>query len=204
MVRSGIGAVLVVLALVAFALPGASVRANGVPQLVKLTYLSGVSNYGPQDAEGVLEFSFAEAYARVEVKNLPPAEGVSYEGWMVAPDGSALWIGELPVEPSGVGAYETKLVGLDRYDYSLFLIAVRTAETPAGQVPEERSIAGRFTVIGDTPDGGAAGDIRPSHLPETGEAPAGTPWGRILTTAGIMAGTALILFGVRRQRRRAA
>jgi len=196
-------------ALVALVLLGlvggaADARANGVPQLVKLTYLSGVSNYGPKDAEGVLEFSFAEAYARVEVKNLPPQAGVSYEGWMVAPDGSALRIGEIPVESSGVGAYETKLIGLDRYDYNLFLIAARTAETAADQVPEGRSIAGRFTVIGDSPDGSAAGDIRPSHLPETGEPPAGTPWGRIITTASVMAGTALILFSVRRRRRRAA
>ena len=47
---------------------GGAAHANGVPQLVKLTYLEGVSNFGPKDAEGVLEFSFAEAYARATPK----------------------------------------------------------------------------------------------------------------------------------------
>lgn len=178
----------------------APVRANGVPQLVKLTYLEGVSNYGPRDAEGVLEFSFAEAYARVEVKNLPPTEGVTYEGWMIAPDGSGFWIGEIPVEPSGVGAYETRLIGLTRYDYNLFVIAARTADSPVDRVPETRSIAGRFAVIGDDPDGGAGADVRPSRLPDTGESSPGWPWGRIITTAAVTVGTGLIVIGMRRRK----
>lgn len=175
-------------------------RANGVPQLVKLTYLEGISNFGPEDAEGVLEFSFAEAYARVEVKNLPPTEGVSYEGWMIAPDGSGFWIGEIPVEPSGVGAYETRLIGLARYDYNLFVIAARTADSPVDRVPETRSIAGRFAVIGDDPDGGPGADIRPSVLPETGQASPGLPWGRIISTAAVMVGTAIVFIGMRRRK----
>ncbi|MGE5596187.1 MAG: hypothetical protein ACM3S1_09155 [Hyphomicrobiales bacterium] len=201
-------AVIALLALCLLPLAGGAspVRANGVPQLVKLTYLDGVSNYGPHDAEGVLEFSFAEAYARIEVKNLPPEPGVTYEGWMVAPDGSALWIGEIPVQPDGVGSYETKIEGLDRYDYSLFVIAARVASTPKDAVPSERSIAGRFTVIQDEPGALPRSDIaqRPGTLPDTGEPAPGTPWGRIVTTAGVMAGTALILFGIRRARKRSA
>lgn len=178
-------------ALVLPALPAVSVRANGVPQLVKLTYLDGISNFGPQDAEGVLEFSFAEAYARVEVKHLVPADGVLYEGWMVAPDGSALRIGDLAPDASGIGSYETKIQGLDRYDYNLFVIAARTAATAADAVPADISIAGRFTVISD--DGALANpnDIRPAMLPDTGEAPAGRPWGRIAITATVMAATAM-------------
>jgi len=191
-----------VLLLAGFALAQVTAaRANGVPQLVKLTYLDGISNYGPRTAEGVLEFSFAEAYARVEVKNLTPAQGIAYEGWMVAPDGEALWIGEITVQPSGVGSYETKIEGLDRYDYNLFLVAARDASTPKDQVPAQRSIAGRFTLINDDPSGTPA-DVRPSTLPNTGEAPRGTDWGRIITTAGVAAGAAFIVFGVRRSARR--
>ena len=55
---------IIALAILGITVPGGSARANGVPQLVKLTYLDGVSNWGPKNAEGVLEFSFAEAYAR--------------------------------------------------------------------------------------------------------------------------------------------
>ena len=49
----GFAALLVALALVSGA--DHQANANGVPQLVKLTYLDGVSNFGPKDAEGVLE-----------------------------------------------------------------------------------------------------------------------------------------------------
>src|SRR5690606_38933106 len=97
--------------------------------------------------------------------------------------------------------YETRIVGLDRYDYNLFVIAARDAATPENQVPEQRSIAGRFALITDDPSG-PPGDVRPSTLPNTGEAPAGPPWGRIITTAGVMAGAAFVVFGVRRSARR--
>lgn len=189
---------LALVALVLPALPAASARANGVPQLVKLTYLDGISNYGPTDGEGVLEFSFAEAYARVEVKHLVPADGVTYEGWMVAPDGSALRIGEIAPNASGIGSYETKIQGLDRYDYNLFVIAARTAATPADAVPSDISIAGRFTLISD--DGSAnPNDIRPTVLPDTGEKPAGPPWTRIAITATVMAATAMAAIALRRR-----
>lgn len=182
---------------------GEAARANGVPQLVKLTYLDGVSNFGPTAAEGVLEFSFAEAYARVEVKNLPPQSGYTYEGWMVAPDGSAVSIGTIEVQESGVGTYETKIEGLDRYDYSLFLIAARSASTAADAVPAERSIAGRFTIIADgTATGGDVGNVRPATLPETGEAVPGRDYSRYVWTGISMAGAAIVIFGARRQLRR--
>ena len=76
-------------------------QANGVPQLVKLTYLEGISNWGPKDAEGVLEFSFAEAYARVDVKGLKPQEGFTYEGWLLSRAGTPLKVGDLRVGASG-------------------------------------------------------------------------------------------------------
>ncbi len=183
----------VALLALAAALSADPARANGVPQLVKLTYLEGVSNWGPQDAEGVLEFSFAEAYARVDVKNLPPVEGYEYEGWMVAPDGATYFVGTIDVDSSGVGALETKLEGLTRYDYDLFVIAARSAADPPGALPEARSIAGRFTVIPDEPGGTNPGDIVPRTLPDTGERPTSTLLGRILITASAVILTAVLL-----------
>lgn len=193
-------AVVAALALTAVSAPWA--RANGVPQLVKLTYLEGVSNWGPRDAEGVLEFSFAEAYARVDVKRLPPVDGYSYEGWMVASDGSAYLVGSIPVGADGVGVLDTKLPNLTRFDYDLFVVAARQAHDPTGELPPARSIAGRFTVIADRADGRFPGDVRPGTLPDTGEAPAGPPWGRIVTTAGVVLGSAVIAWAALRRRMR--
>ena len=165
-------------------MPAGTARANGVPQLVKLTYLAGVSNWGPQDAEGVLEFSFAEAYARVDVKGLTPAVNTTYEGWMVAPNGDALFVGKIPITPDGVGALDTSLTGLSRYDYNLFVITGRPSDSTPGTMPAQKSIAGRFTVVADANSVGQVGDSRPTQLPNTGEKPAPGLWTRLLPTLG--------------------
>ena len=150
--------------------PGGEARANGVPQLVKLTYIEGISNWGPKDAEGVLEFSFAEAYARIDVKNLPPQPGYTYEGWLTGGAGSPFKVGAIPVSAAGVGAAEINLKDLVRYDYNMFVIVARGPAAPEAGIPQEKSIAGRFTVIQDngTPK---PGDVsgRPASLPNTGE-----------------------------------
>lgn len=180
---------------------GEPVRANGVPQLVKLTYLQGVSNFGAKDAEGVLEFSFAEAYARVDVKNLKPTDGYTYEGWLTGGQGQPLLVGTITPGADGIGASETKLENLTRYDYDVFVIAARSAVSPAGAMPADKSIAGRFTVIQDS-NGQSAGDTRPAMLPDTGEAPGMTlreRLGRTLMVAGVAAG--LAVFAIRFLRR---
>lgn len=181
-------------------------RANGVPQLVKLTYLQGVSDFGPHDAEGVLEFSFAEAYARVEVKNLPPVAGFTYEGWLMGGEGEPFFVGKIPVQPSGVATVEQKLDGLARYDYNLFVIAARPDGAAPGVVPAQRSIAGRFAVIADPKDGSTAGDIRPAQLPETGqpEPASGPRWAVIFRNTTVALGAALAVFGIIRTVRRRA
>jgi len=179
-------------------------RANGVPQLVKLTYLEGVSNFGPQNAEGILEFSFAEAFARVDVKNLPAADGYTYEGWLTGGSDAPFRVGEIPVDASGIGLLETKLLGLASYDYDLFVVAARGAATAEGAMPADRSIAGRFTVIADT-TGTAGGDVRPGSLPDTGEKPpfsTSQRLGRVFMVAGPTAGLALIFLSFNRRRAR--
>ena len=179
-------------------------RANGVPQLVKLTYLEGVSNFGPKNAEGVLEFSFAEAFARVDVKNLPPADGYTYEGWLTGGSDAPFRVGEIPVDTAGIGVLETKLSGLASYDYDLFVVAARGAGTAEGAMPADHSIAGRFTVISDS-TGTAGGDVRPGALPETGQKPPLTTnerLGRVFMIAGPTAGLALILLSLNRRRSR--
>lgn len=186
---------------VLFLAGGAGARANGVPQLVKLTYLEGVSNFGPTEAEGVLEFSFAEAYARVDVKNLPPMDGYVLEGWMLG-ESDPLWIGEIEPNAAGIGVLDTKIEGLSSYSYNLFVIAARKVGDESLVRPEATSIAGRFTVIGDESTSNP-GDVRPAELPETGEAPGMTTRERVGRTITIAAGAGgLALVGMRLLRRR--
>lgn len=175
-----------------------SAHANGVPQLVKLTYLTGVSNWGPKDAEGVLEFSFAEAYARVDVKNLKPQAGYTYEGWLTGGAGEPLRVGQVTVSDAGVGVLETKLNDLRRYDYDTFIVAARGTAAAGSGLPAEKSIAGRFTVIKDngTPK---AGDVnagaRPATLPDTGQQPSDHTrerLGRTLMVVLVAAGVAIV------------
>src|SRR5262249_45338102 len=129
-----------------------------------------VSNWGPKNGEGVLEISFAEAYARVDVKSLPPMDGYSYEGWLVAPTGESLQVGALTMSSAGGGGFQTKIANLTRYDYNLFVVAGRPTGAAAGPLPPQKSIAGRFAIIEDKP-GTKTGDSRPSTLPNTGENP---------------------------------
>jgi len=179
-----------------------AVRGNGVPQLVKLTYLEGVSNFGPQSAEGVLEFSFAEAYARVDVKNLPPLDGYTFEGWLLG-TGTPFRVGEIPVTSDGIGMLDTKLQGLASYDYNLFVVSARKLETDEGR-PPETSIGGRFTIIGDDSGASAAGDVRPAMLPETGEKPGMTTReraGRTITIAAATGGLAFVALRILNRRK---
>ena len=185
--------------------PGGEARANGVPQLVKLTYLPGISNWGPQDAEGVLEFSFAEAYARIDVKNLPPQAGYTYEGWLTGGAGSPFKVAVIPVSAAGVGAVETKLTELARYDYNTFVVVARGPAAPESGMPQEKSIAGRFAVIQDngTP---RPGDVsaRPATLPNTGQPAAGSArerLGRTFMVVLVTAGAAILAIRfIRRER----
>ncbi|KAA0236869.1 MAG: hypothetical protein L6Q80_08830 [Dehalococcoidia bacterium] len=194
---------LVLAGLVALPIHGApSARANGVPQLVKLTYLEGISNFGPREAEGVLEFSFAEAYARVDVKNLPPQANVHYEGWMLGPGGKSLYVADLVVNDSGVGSFEAKLTNLDGYDYDMFVVAARTGGSPGVEVPSQKSIAGKFVLLTNN-ESAKPGDIRPELLPDTGEEPAagiGERLGFTVLVMAIVACCALAAIRLHRQR----
>ena len=191
-----------VLAVATLLLGGGSngARANGVPQLVKLSYLEGISNFGPKDAEGVLEFSFAEAYARVDVKHLK-ADGYTFEGWLMGGGSQPLLVGAIPVDGSGVGTLDTKLQNLQNYDYNLFVVTARATGDAAAGKPETTSIAGRFAIIGDNPTG-MAGDVRPGQLPDTGEKPGMSTRERLGRTLTISAAAGGLAFGFMRIMRR--
>jgi hypothetical protein len=197
-------ALIVVASLGLMLVPAGAARANGVPQLVKLTYVQGVSNFGPQDAEGVLEFSFAEAYARVDVKGLKPEPGYSYEGWLIAPGGDSLKVGPIALGPDGVGFLDTRLEKLQSYEYRTFVVAARGPAAQGTGMPTELSIAGVFEVLGSEPAGSARGDLRPGVLPDTGEAVPLSTMTRIVRAGGaatlMTVVTAAALVIIRRRR----
>jgi hypothetical protein len=149
-----------------------------------------------------LEFSFAEGYAIVDVKRLPATEGATYEGWMRNSAGNSVHIGDIPTDTAGIGRLDAKLSGLTRYDYTEFLVGVRTADDEAGALPAQISIVGRFSVIGDEPGASDDGEQRPQQLPDTGEAPAGSPLGRGFMAMMAMAATGLTIVLVAQYRKR--
>ena len=199
---AALAAAVTALVVVAISATG-SASANGVPQLVKLEYLPGVSNWGPEDAEGLLEFSFAEGYVIVDVKNLPASEGHSYEGWMRASDGATLYIGEVPTDASGIGRLNTKLTGLTRFDYTQFVVAARTESDAAGTLPAQLSIAGNFTVIGEDPTDDDGSESNPQVLPDTGEGPGGGVSRAFMAMMAMsVTGLTLVMVSQYRKRRR--
>src|SRR5690606_4550870 len=75
-----------VLTAVSWSLGAREARANGVPVLVDLAYID-LSNWGPQDATGKAELTFAEGIVRIEAQGLPVLDGTDggdvYQAWLV-------------------------------------------------------------------------------------------------------------------------
>jgi hypothetical protein len=149
-------------------------RANGVPIRVPLTYLSGLSNWGPPEARGEAELSFSEALIRVDVRGLPALKNESYQLWLgKSGTNKATVAGSFTVAADGVGGYTGKLTAMEGYDYDLVLITVEPSPDADPAPTAKRSIGGFFTPIKkqDSP-GGIASDVQPAALPNTGDVPA--------------------------------
>ena len=164
-----------------------SVHANGVPTFVPLSYLAGLSNWGPEEAEGELELSFAESYARLTVTRLPQLTTTVYQGWLVNSESNdAISIGRFNADASDSITYEGTLPSITDFGFDLFLLTVEPDPDDAPQPTSNRSIGGRFALVGDTPvDDTTAGDVsdtpgvsdtpsdvsaQPAELPNTGAA----------------------------------
>lgn len=164
---------LLALALCAVALPR-TVEANGVPTLVELHYLEGLSNWGPTDATGEVEISFAEGYAKVRAE-LPALEHERYQGWLVNSESNdAISVGRFNADASGRASFDGTLPPTGDFGFDLFIITVEPEPDDAPQPHSQRSIGGRFQLVGPrSGDNGAPGDVSslPSQLPETGLPP---------------------------------
>ncbi len=189
---------------------GAVARANGVPTLVELSYLDGLSTWGPENATGELEISFAEGYARLRTSGLPELLGRAYQGWIVNSESyDAISIGRFNADARDEIEFEGALPTIAEFGFDLFIITVEPEPDDAPQPTGDRSIGGRFSLVGPDPnDSTSAADItagagvaqQPGQLPATGDFTLLTDIARVSL---LLAAMALSLFvGLRLGRRR--
>ena len=179
--------------------------ANGVPIAVPLAYIEGLSNWGPADATGTVELSFAEGYARLDALGLPRLDGESYQGWIVNSESNdAISIGSFNADATETIAFEGTIPAISDFGFDLFIITVEPEPDDAPQPTVDRSIGGRFSLLGQLPgDGGTPGDVQtsPTQLPNTGDPTLITDVARMSL---LLAAIGISLFvGLRLGRRRA-
>ncbi len=174
--RTGLAVLALALAALLFGTGAASpARANGVPLRIPLSYLAGLSNWGPTDASGSVEMSFAEGIVKLDAHGLPQLNGQQYQLWLVkSATNKAFSLGTFNADASGAVSYAGKISGIDGYDYDLVQITVEPVPDPDPAPAAQRSIGGFFTPIKqvDNGTGGITSDVMPATLPNTGDAPA--------------------------------
>ena len=137
-----------VLAVGVTVMPSRALQANGVPQLVKLTYLEGISTWGPTSAEGVLEFSFAEGFLHLDAEGLPRLVGQAYEGWLVrSSSNEAISVGQFNAASDETVVYEAQLPPITDYSLDFFVLTVESLTNTNADPSVDRSIAGFFNVL---------------------------------------------------------
>jgi hypothetical protein len=166
------------------ALPGAGVaRANGVPERIQLRYLPNLSNFGPADATGEVELSYAEGLIRVTARGLQPLANGVYGVWLVkSGSNAAVNVGFFNAAGDGSALYNGKLPQLTSYDYDLVLLTVQPLADPGVPPSNQRSIGGYFAPI-QKPDAGPTivADTRPAELPNTGDPVAASATTRLIS-----------------------
>ena len=198
------------LALLLAVTPLSPAAANGVPTPVKLSYID-LSNWGPQDASGRADLIFAEGIVRVTATGLPALTKERYQAWLVnSEQGDAISAGRFNADASANISFKGTLPPISNFGFDLFIITVEPEPDDAPQPSTNRSIGGRFSLVGQRPAdgaregvtaGGAGGVGAPGQLPNTGDA----EWRMDMIRAGALAGVmALSVFiGTRLSRRRA-
>lgn len=158
--------------LAALVLVPSAVRANGVPIRIPLTYVNGLSNWGPVDARGEAEVALAEAIVKLDARGLPVLTGETYQVWLAkSGTNKAISVGTFNAAPDGTAGFTGKLTGLDGYDYDLVLLTVEPLADPDPAPSAKRSIGGYFSPLKkqDSSAPGIAADTQPATLPNTGD-----------------------------------
>lgn len=216
--RSGARAAVVALMLAALAGPWAAgaVRANGVPTTVLLSYIDGLSTWGPQDARGEVEISFSEGYARIKATGMPSLDGESvYQGWIVNSESNdAVSVGRFNAGADGSISFEGSLPVIEKFGFDLFIITVEPNPDTAPQPTSNRAIGGYFSLVGPASDDSTLdGDTAqtpttqtpttqtPTELPATGDPALATDIARISLIGAAVAVSLIFAMQVARRRR---
>ncbi len=169
-VRVTVAAVVAALALAALWAPA---RANGVPTLVRLAYIDGLSNWGPTDAFGTAELGLSEGYVKIDATGLPQLDRQRYQGWIVnSQTNDAISVGTFNASDARAVAYRGTLPEITDFGFDLFILTVEPDPDDAPQPTAQRSIGGRFSLAGARSAGGVGGDSLaggPRQLPNTGD-----------------------------------
>jgi hypothetical protein len=147
----------------ALALSVARVHANGTPITIVLSYLDGVSTWGPTGATGVAELVTKESEIRVTATGLPRLVGEEYQVWIV---------NTATAQRMSLGAFNAVEDGRARLDmvvnreipdlgWNLLLLSVEPESSTPQEPGSRRSIAGRFPDL-------TSAQGRPGVLPRTG------------------------------------
>lgn len=144
--------------------PASQAQANGTPIRIVLSYLSGVSNFGPQNATGVAELITSEGEVRLQAAGLQKLDDdEQYELWISSTTANErMPLGPVTIGDSGVARMDIVLKdAIPERAWDLMVLTVEKKDAEPAAPSERRAIAGRFSV---TPGEGP----QPRQLPNTG------------------------------------
>jgi hypothetical protein len=155
-------------ALLAFVLAfGVSVepaRANGTPIQLRLTWLEGVSNFGPHNAIATGEMITSEAELRLTTAGLAKLpDDQEYQVWISVAGTDRMRLVGFQVNDQGVARVDTVVPGgIPEKAWDLVVLTVGAKGSTPTAPGENRAIAGRFSMSNPT------GVAVPKVLPDTG------------------------------------
>ena len=154
--------------------PLLTVRANGNNQVIFLTYLPAVSNYGNKSASGIAVVDLVTGEVAVQVTNLTLTDNGQYEVWLTGPNlTNAVHVAALPSD----GHLPTLIVpNLPPMDYRYVLLTFETDGATPATPGDKRSLAGVFSnaeaiaALAGVGSSGqtVTGEPPSTQLPETG------------------------------------
>ncbi|MBM4423044.1 MAG: NPXTG-anchored protein [Chloroflexi bacterium] len=173
------------------------VSANGNNQVIFLTFLPDVSNFGNQSASGIAIVDLHTGEVSVQATSLTPVSGSAYHVWLAGPNLSgAVHIASLTSD----GHLPTTITQLPSQEYRYILLTLE-ADGEAPSAPgEKRSLAGVFPnseALAPVEGVGSSGqavvtDPPKSQLPNTG---AIIPDRWLWAGAGVLAVLAVVAAG---------
>jgi hypothetical protein len=144
--------------------PAGRAEANGTPVRIVLSFMNGVSNFGPQNATGVAELITSEGEVRLQAAGLQKlGDNEQYTLWISSTAANQrMALGAVPIGDGGVARMDMVLKSpIPERPWDLMVITVEQKDSEPAAPSEKRSIAGRFSM---TPGEGE----RPNQLPNTG------------------------------------